>query len=393
MDANMRLYVRQQEVEQSKDYPSLRRTLGLPTMEITTPKKRRVEEPEDDNDDDAHSNKISTSDGVRFDYSKELKCGICLDVVKLPACTCTNEHLFCKCCIDSNKKPECPICRIPMPVGAYPPAPRLVQTLLSLIPTRCVHDGCPETNIPKVHLQSHIDSCGYKEVVCGYAETFGCQWKGRRILQKNHQQTCPYQALERFSKPLDGKLVSLEKRLEGMNEKLAFLQAIGTKATPPGVRDTILQNALTSKTWTWKNVEIDREMTFDWCGCKFSLGTELTTAQLPEVYLKLVQSKQKEEIPLWVKTRLGAKGTETLSVAILRPPTVPPTLKPNNNGNGMRAFLASESLSAIVRHTSPTCAVRCQVALPAECNTLPLCIRALEEKGISITLYTLVPKQ
>eukprot|EP00111_Clytia_hemisphaerica_P017794 TCONS_00052628-protein len=120
----------------------------------------------------------------------DLKCSICLLVLREPMQAEQCGHRFCKGCVINLPKSDkkgyiCPIDRSKMTL--FQDKGREREILDRLI--KCVNhtDGCCWTNELR-ELQNHVKNCEYEELVCTMT---GCGTKfQRRFFSKHNEEDC-----------------------------------------------------------------------------------------------------------------------------------------------------------------------------------------------------------
>ena len=125
-----------------------------------------------------------------------LECGICLKVLKDPV-QCSNEHYFCRLCIESSlheTSETCPPSQHHLTKETLAkPSRFLWETLQDLI-IRCdnANRGCQETTKLEF-LERHVQSCGYSPTSCANA---GCdEVINRHDKQRHELELCQFRKI------------------------------------------------------------------------------------------------------------------------------------------------------------------------------------------------------
>ena len=100
--------------------------------------------------------------------NEELKCPICMCVMKDPQQLNVCHHMFCKNCITthfmtSSRNNYCPVDKKAAQLSNVVPAPRAIANIISGLQAKCFHhnEGCPEI-IRVENLKRHSDGCRYR---------------------------------------------------------------------------------------------------------------------------------------------------------------------------------------------------------------------------------------
>lgn len=148
---------------------------------------------------------------VDQDSSKDLQCGICLQILGNPK-QCKNGHMFCSPCITAHlsKKEECPTCRCTLRESELARnlfVERHLRNLkifckyryrLTTLPKSTNPDwiedenGCVESFTTETVIE-HEKLCPFGFVPCKYS--LKCEGIRRKTLLK-HEQVCPFRPLE-----------------------------------------------------------------------------------------------------------------------------------------------------------------------------------------------------
>eukprot|EP00743_Colponemidia_sp_Colp-15_P006896 GILK01007443.1.p1 GENE.GILK01007443.1~~GILK01007443.1.p1 ORF type:complete len:342 (-),score=11.95 GILK01007443.1:410-1435(-) len=129
--------------------------------------------------------------------SEQWLCPICHDVVE-DAVETPCEHLFCRSCIVSLPRSDCPVCRQSFHLAHIKAPHRIIREHLSRLRMRCaLHAmGC-ETLLPlsQMAIDQHAAECPFVEVKCEQATPWGeqCPARMKRSDAPNHLSTeCLY---------------------------------------------------------------------------------------------------------------------------------------------------------------------------------------------------------
>eukprot|EP01116_Phalansterium_solitarium_P003360 TRINITY_DN14178_c0_g1_i1.p1 TRINITY_DN14178_c0_g1~~TRINITY_DN14178_c0_g1_i1.p1 ORF type:complete len:464 (-),score=143.66 TRINITY_DN14178_c0_g1_i1:534-1814(-) len=146
---------------------------------------------------------------VEKDLSKELICGICLQILTSPK-QCKNGHLFCQSCIlmHIEKTPECPSCRCELKEATLARS-LFVERHLRTLKLHCKFhfswdeerrefiadpdSGCNEV-LTLEAASEHEKDCGYALVHCRYAPS-KCERMRKHSVDK-HELVCPHRPLD-----------------------------------------------------------------------------------------------------------------------------------------------------------------------------------------------------
>ena len=127
-------------------------------------------------------------DNERFEspVPQNLRCAICLNVLRKPIQCVRNKHSFCQPCITRHLQgtPRCPTCIEPLTLQTLRPS-RLVADWLSQLRIHCdnADRGCP--HVEKLELlKAHVAQCGFSPVQCS---NDGCELMVNRKDQRNHE--------------------------------------------------------------------------------------------------------------------------------------------------------------------------------------------------------------
>eukprot|EP00742_Colponemidia_sp_Colp-10_P005148 GILJ01005498.1.p1 GENE.GILJ01005498.1~~GILJ01005498.1.p1 ORF type:complete len:293 (+),score=4.27 GILJ01005498.1:74-952(+) len=135
-------------------------------------------------------------DSLVVGESAQWLCPICRDVVEDPVET-PCEHLYCRRCVTSLPKSECPVCRQPFLPPQLKQPHRLVREQLSRLRLRCVlyTIGC-ETLLPlsQTAINEHNHECHFVELKCVKSTPSGeqCSVRMMRMELHDHWSKCLY---------------------------------------------------------------------------------------------------------------------------------------------------------------------------------------------------------
>mmetsp|Transcript_6153 Transcript_6153/g.14143 ORF Transcript_6153/g.14143 Transcript_6153/m.14143 type:complete len:417 (-) Transcript_6153:241-1491(-) len=105
----------------------------------------------------------------------DLKCTICMEVLRDPLQVCSDQHTYCRTCFASWRSHEtCPECRAPF--SREEPA-RIIKNLIDQLDVRCPN-ACEWTG----HLndcEAHMAACPFVEVSCPFSGA-GCAFRAAR---------------------------------------------------------------------------------------------------------------------------------------------------------------------------------------------------------------------
>jgi hypothetical protein len=104
----------------------------------------------------------------------DLKCSICMEVLKDPLQVCSEQHNYCRGCIGQWKGGGCPGCRAP--ISTEQPA-RLARNMILHLEVRC-SQACEWTG-PFQDREIHAAACPLVEVPCPFADA-GCGFRAAR---------------------------------------------------------------------------------------------------------------------------------------------------------------------------------------------------------------------
>ena len=296
----MRMIEEEQDQLAREHYPSL------------NPKRKRTEKVEEE-PEEKRAMEASADKNIRLDYTQELKCPICLDLVSAPVLMCKNEHLFCSACFDSlvkkGCKRVCPTCKDP--IGHKPlHAPRIIDTLLQRVPMRCIYDGCPQTGIPKLEYEAHKRSCPHSPAACPNAD-YGCDWAGKLGHLPSHR--CEFLAVRLSAERVRAQLDERGKRIAAMQVELDRIRDFVRASTRGEKFDALSQAAaVTNHSVKLQFAEVDEVRKFDWYGCKFAVGLylyERDDVPRAELFLRMLSSETRsQDRPLGLCARVASKG-------------------------------------------------------------------------------------
>ena len=126
----------------------------------------------------------------------ELRCSICLKVLKDPA-QCPNEHYFCGSCIRKNLRENsetCPMCQHHLTEESLTKPPRILTDFLQSLVIRCDHQnrGCRKL-IKLEFLDRHVNRCGYSPTRCTNG---GCtEMMSRREKERHEREQCQFRKI------------------------------------------------------------------------------------------------------------------------------------------------------------------------------------------------------
>ncbi|KAJ1383072.1 hypothetical protein B484DRAFT_461762, partial [Ochromonadaceae sp. CCMP2298] len=106
----------------------------------------------------------------------ELKCSICMKILRDPVQVCGQQHVYCSGCIYHWKEmnSRCPQCRAPFSLEQ--PA-RLARNIILQLRVRCP-EACKWTGQLK-DLNAHVATCPFVLISCPFAEV-GCGFQAER---------------------------------------------------------------------------------------------------------------------------------------------------------------------------------------------------------------------
>eukprot|EP00601_Ochromonadales_sp_CCMP2298_P000067 CAMPEP_0173180936 /NCGR_PEP_ID=MMETSP1141-20130122/7001_1 /TAXON_ID=483371 /ORGANISM="non described non described, Strain CCMP2298" /LENGTH=317 /DNA_ID=CAMNT_0014103859 /DNA_START=105 /DNA_END=1058 /DNA_ORIENTATION=- len=111
----------------------------------------------------------------------DLKCTICMEVLRDPLQVCSDQHTYCRTCFASWRSHEtCPECRAPF--SREEPA-RIIKNLIDQLDVRCPN-ACEWTG----HLndcEAHMAACPCLEVSCPFVDA-GCAFRAARRDMDDH---------------------------------------------------------------------------------------------------------------------------------------------------------------------------------------------------------------
>lgn len=141
---------------------------------------------------------------------EDLKCGICLNIVRDAIRCCDNEHVYCKGCLKKVVNMKCPACRdqfTPFTIRES----KIVNRLISTLRVRCCtaiveedeNDMAPKKQRQEVvdlttvcdwmgclgDLDRHVELCAYVVVNCQYN---GCSLTFPRRYTQTHETICEW---------------------------------------------------------------------------------------------------------------------------------------------------------------------------------------------------------
>ena len=129
---------------------------------------------------------LSLNDKTRI-ISKELKCGICLNLLWNPIEIEKCGHVFCKYCLNQKKITKCPLCR-----GEIKTRPcKTFSRLLGEIKIKCNNYPCKTTPDYNDYL-SHLQCCNYRLYHC---KNRGCYYQDILSNMESHQYNCQYRII------------------------------------------------------------------------------------------------------------------------------------------------------------------------------------------------------
>ena len=373
----MRLIEQEQEALAREHYPSLH---PKRKRDDAAPQQQHEEEPEEKRAMNAAADK-----NIRLDYTQELKCPICLDLVSAPVLMCKNEHLFCGPCLDELVRKGCnrvcPTCKDAIPQKPLR-APRLVDTLLQRVPLRCIYDGCPQTSIPKLEYEAHKRGCPHSPAVCPNAD-YGCAWKGKLGALAEHR--CEFLVVRLSAEKVRAQLDERYKRIAAMQVELDRLHSF-VKAGTKGDKFDALSHAasVTNHSIKLQFSDVDEVRKFDWYGCKFAVGLyayEREGGPAAELFLRMLSSEDRsQDNPLSLCARVASRSDAddaptpfVLTHGLLAPPVPRAPLACKHASSAREAD--SESARGVVK-LSCKCAPPPRALVPCEMR-----IRIPERRG------------
>jgi hypothetical protein len=134
--------------------------------------------------------RCSTIQGLPLDllisqeFSNEVSCPICLQILYNPVSCELCQYPFCKSCIDSwiSKSKTCPNrCKYYKEVKIN----QFARNLLNKIKLRCPLDGCKQELQYEDYTRHAADQCDYITYAC-----IGCGMQGRKNIIKLHTNMC-----------------------------------------------------------------------------------------------------------------------------------------------------------------------------------------------------------
>ena len=136
---------------------------------------------------------------------ENLKCGVCLDVLKEPKSVCQEGHTFCADCIksvtrsDSDFRFRCPICR-GKPLEPPFATNRIVQNMVGALALRCPHHETTSTEEPPsqrqcTQLRRSRRGRADEDADTANAQPRGCAWEGTCDDLAAHLRSCPFEAV------------------------------------------------------------------------------------------------------------------------------------------------------------------------------------------------------
>ena len=136
---------------------------------------------------------------------ENLKCGVCLDVLKEPKSVCQEGHTFCADCIksvtrsDSDFRFRCPICR-GKPLEPPFATNRIVQNMVGAFAPRCPHYETTSTEEPPSQRQCTQPRRSRRgradaDADMANAQPRGCAWEGTCDDLAAHLRSCPFEAV------------------------------------------------------------------------------------------------------------------------------------------------------------------------------------------------------
>lgn len=135
---------------------------------------------------------------VDKDAMQSFCCIVCQEVMDNPCRGCSNDHYFCKSCLEKHesaclsieRRPSCPTCRADVvraddgSIGKpLPMLKTLIETQSCLCPNDCDHVG------PLKALNAHMKVCPNRVVCCPFSE-LGCTAKIPLSKLDNHLKEC-----------------------------------------------------------------------------------------------------------------------------------------------------------------------------------------------------------
>ena len=324
----MRIIEAEHEELMREHYPSLN----------NNKKKRRAEQAPEPESEEKRARDASKDTNIRLDYSQELKCGICLELVSEPVVMCKREHLFCGGCFDALFKAGlnrvCPTCK--EPIGSKPlRAPRIVATLLQRVPLACIYPGCPHTSIPKLEYEAHKTTCPHQPAACPNRD-YGCGWTGKLGTLLSHQ--CEFLTVRLSAENLRAQLEERSKRIGSLQLELDRLAEFVKGSTRKEKFDALsAAAAVTNHSIKLQFADLDEVRQFDFYGCKFAVGMyayERDDCARVCLFLRMLSSETRsQDRPLGICARVASKGDAedaptpfVLTHGLLAPPLPPKPL-------------------------------------------------------------------
>eukprot|EP00601_Ochromonadales_sp_CCMP2298_P031327 CAMPEP_0173346854 /NCGR_PEP_ID=MMETSP1144-20121109/12797_1 /TAXON_ID=483371 /ORGANISM="non described non described, Strain CCMP2298" /LENGTH=300 /DNA_ID=CAMNT_0014294211 /DNA_START=136 /DNA_END=1034 /DNA_ORIENTATION=- len=154
----------------------------------------------------------------------DLKCTICMEVLRDPLQVCSDQHTYCRTCFASWRSHEtCPECRAPF--SREEPA-RIIKNLIDQLDVRCPN-ACEWTG----HLndcEAHMAACPCLEVSCPFADA-GCAFRAARGDMDAHRAhllmlMTTVAVVEAESVSVRAECAAVRAEIESMREKIASLE-------------------------------------------------------------------------------------------------------------------------------------------------------------------------
>ncbi|CAO3650925.1 unnamed protein product [Cunninghamella echinulata] len=122
-----------------------------------------------------------------------LVCGICNDILDNPMQVhCSEDHMFCRRCINNYEKPSCPSCMEPLDKTGFQLS-KFVKRQISRLRVRCIYKplGCSWEGVLE---DNHSASCNYQSIPCPNTHR-GCTEKIGIMEIDRHRLECSYELL------------------------------------------------------------------------------------------------------------------------------------------------------------------------------------------------------
>ncbi|KAJ1404714.1 hypothetical protein B484DRAFT_457230 [Ochromonadaceae sp. CCMP2298] len=157
----------------------------------------------------------------------DLKCSICMEILRDPVQVCSQQHVYCDCCI-SQWKTEftgCPECRAPF-IDMQPA--RLARNMILQLEVRCPEDEACGWTGQLQDTAAHVAACPFVEVSCPFADA-GCAFRAARGDMDAHRAhllmlMTTVAVVEAESVSVRAECAAVRAEIESMREKIASLE-------------------------------------------------------------------------------------------------------------------------------------------------------------------------